>query len=224
MCGISVESISPNSPINNILPYISLEELNNKIELPDPGILYHCGELEEKSLVSDEYKKLLQHEHSNTEWGVMAGKMIKTLEEFLVTNKAREVLDYGAGSSSFKKSLSLKDVEVYEYDPGVPGIDSTPEPKDFTICIDVLEHIEPDLIDNVLEDLARVTKKLGYFTIAMYPAQRKLKDGRNAHLIIEDTSWWMRKLCTYFNIVHFEENNKQLDVQVSSKIPSKNNP
>ena len=58
----------------------------------------------------------------------------------------------------------------------------------------------------------------------MYPAQRKLKDGRNAHLIIEDTSWWMRKLCTYFNIVHFEENNKQLDVQVSSKIPSKNNP
>ena len=32
--------------------------------------------------------------------------------------------------------------------------------------------------------------------------------------------WWMRKLCTYFNIVHFEENNKQLDVQVSSKIPS----
>ena len=47
------------------------------------------------------------------------GRTPKTLEEFLVTNKAREVLDYGAGSSSFKKSLSLKDVEVYEYDPGV---------------------------------------------------------------------------------------------------------
>lgn len=223
-CGIDIESISPNSSINTILPYTSLEDLNNSLVLPKEKRLYHSSELLEKSLVSQEYKELLQHEHANTEWGVMAGKMIKTLEEFLVTNEAKEVLDYGAGSSSFKNSLSLKDITVYEYDPGVPGIDSIPEPKDFTICIDVLEHIEPNLIDNVLEDLARVTKKLGYFTIAMYPAQRKLKDGRNAHLIIEDTSWWMRKLCTYFNIVHFEENNKQLDVQVSSKIPSKNNP
>lgn len=221
MCGIEIESISPDSSINNILPFQSIESLNNKLNLPEAGKLYHCGELEEKSLVSDEYKKLLQHEHSFSEWGVMAGKMIKTLEEFLLKNNATEVLDYGAGSSSFKKALSLKNVTVYEYDPGVPEIDKIPEPRDYTICIDVLEHIEPELIDSVLEDLARVTKKKGYFTIAMYPARRILKDGRNAHLILEDTSWWMNKLCKYFDITNLKEINKQLEVEVSSSTSQK---
>jgi len=215
MCGISIESISPDSPINKVLPYISLEQLNNNLKLPEPGSLYHSGDLvEETSLVSDEYKKLLQHEHSSSTWGVMAGKIINTLETFLSQNNATEVLDYGAGSSSFKKALTLKDIKVYEYDPGVPSIDKRPAPRDYTICIDVLEHIEPDLIDSVLEDLARVTNKKGYFTIAMYPAQRILKDGRNAHLILEDTSWWLSKLCKYFNITNLKEVDKQLEVEV----------
>jgi 2-polyprenyl-3-methyl-5-hydroxy-6-metoxy-1,4-benzoquinol methylase len=147
----------------------------------------------------------------------MAGKMIRTLEEFLVKNKATEVLDYGAGSSSFKKSLSLENISVYEYDPGVPEIDKTPEPRDFTVCIDVLEHIEPKLLDSVLKDLARVTKKKGYFTVAMYPAQRILKDGRNAHLIIENSDWWKDKLLKYFNITYLKEHNKQLEIEVECK-------
>ena len=64
----------------------------------------------------------------------MAGKMIGTLESFLQENKATEVLDYGAGSSSFKNSLKDTSIKVYEYDPGVEGIDKSPEPKNYTIC------------------------------------------------------------------------------------------
>ena len=214
MCGIDIKSISPDSSINEFLPFQTLTDLNDSLILPESGILYHCGQLDEKELVSDEYKKLLQHEHASSEWGVMAGKMIKTLEKFLLDNSATEVLDYGAGSSSFKKALTLKNIDVYEYDPGVPSIDKSPDPRDYTICIDVLEHIEPNLIDSVLEDLARVTNKKGYFTIAMYPAQRILKDGRNAHLILEDTSWWISKLCKYFNITNLKEIDKQLEVEV----------
>ena len=225
MCGIEISSISPNSKINEIIPYISLDSLNSSLQIPDPGKIYHCGQLEEpekdkNTLVSSEYKELLKHEHSTTKWGVMAGVMIKQLEEFLSRNNATEVLDYGAGSSSFKKALTLKDVSVYEYDPGVPGIDITPEPRDYAICIDVLEHVEPELLDDVLKDLARVTKKKAYFTIAMYPAKRLLKDGRNAHLILEDTAWWISKLSRFFSITEFSEKNKQLDVEVVPKIPS----
>jgi hypothetical protein len=220
MCGIEVASISPGSKINNFLPYISLEELNRSIKLPDTNTIIHCGELDkidEPTLVSKEYKKVLEKEHNNSIWGVMAGNMIQTLEKFLLDNNAKEVLDYGSGSSSFKNNLSLKNINVYEYDPGVPGKDISPDPRDYTICIDVLEHIEPTLIDNVLQDLARVTKIQGYFTIAMYPASRILSDGRNAHLIVESFSWWVEKLCKYFNIITLSEVNKQLYVQVSSK-------
>ena len=227
-CGIDIQSISPDSPINEVIPYISLEDLNKSLEVPEPGRLYHSSELHEDgsvletNLVSPHYKKLLQHEHSTSDWGIMAGKMIDKLEAFLSENGATEVLDYGAGSSSFKKSLTLDTVKVYEYDPGVPELDIVPDPKEYTICIDVLEHIEPELIDSVIKDLARVTKKKGYFTIAMYPAQRILKDGRNAHLILEDTSWWVTKLCNYFNITNLKEVNKQLEVEVSPKHLVKN--
>jgi hypothetical protein len=217
MCGIDIVSISPESPINEVIPYISLETLNSSIVLPNTEKLYHCAELEKSEVISKEYKRLLEHEHQTSTWGIMAGKMIDTLERFLHENKATEVLDYGAGSSSFKNALTDKTIKVYEYDPGVQGIDKSPEPQDYTICIDVLEHIEPENIDAVLEDLARVTKVKGYFTIAMYPAKRILKDGRNAHLIIEKTDWWVHKMCKYFNISNLSENNKQLDVQVMPK-------
>ena len=221
MCGIDIHSISPGSRINEIVPYTSLEELNSSLKLPKTDKLYHCAELEDEELISKEYKKLLEYEHQSSTWGIMAGKMISELEAFLTKNSATEVLDYGAGSSSFRKALTIENIKVYEYDPGVSAISSTPEPRDFVVCIDVLEHIEPDLIENVLEDLSRVTKVQGYFTIAMYPAQRKLKDGRNAHLIIEDSGWWVAKLCKYFNIVNFSEKDKQLNIEVSTKAPSK---
>lgn len=229
-CGIDIQSISPDSPINEVLPYIPLENLNKLLDIPEAGRLYHSSELHEdgsvlveNNLVSDEYKKLLQHEHSTSEWGIMAGKMINKLETFLIENNATEVLDYGAGSSSFKKALTLDNIKVYEYDPGVPELDVVPEPREYTICIDVLEHIEPNLIDSVIEDLARVTKIKGFFTIAMYPARRILQDGRNAHLILEDTSWWISKLCNYFNITNLKEINEQLEVEVSPKHLVKNN-
>lgn len=224
MCGIEVLSISPDSKINNFLPYLSLDELNASLKLPKDYKILHCGEVDKLNqnineesknrLVSKEYKELLQSEHKRALWGNTAASLIREIEKFLLSHNAEEVLDYGCGSSSFKNSLSLKNIEVYEYDPGIPGKDKEPDPRNHTICIDVLEHIEPDAIDAVIEDLARVTKKTGYFTIAMYPAQRILSDGRNAHLIIKEASWWIEKLCKYFNIVTLYEHNKQLHVEV----------
>jgi len=46
------------------------------------------------------------------------------------------------------------------YDPVFPEY-GEPRPADLVCCIDVLEHIEPDLVDNVILELARVTTNLG---------------------------------------------------------------
>ena len=94
--------------------------------------------------------------------------------------------------------------EYQPYDPAFPGYGAA-KPADLVCCIDVLEHIEPKLLDNVLKELARITKGLGFFTIHMGPAGKVLSDGRNAHLIQKPTSWWLPKLCNYFEI-----NNMQL--------------
>ena len=72
-------------------------------------------------------------------------------------------------------------------------------------CIDVLEHVEEDFLDNILDDLKKITKKFGFFTIHSGPAVKVLEDGRNAHLIQKPPSWWLPKMCDRFEIKHVQE-------------------
>ena len=103
------------------------------------------------------------------------------------------------------------------YDPCIPGLDSIPEPADFVVCTDCLEHIEPDYLDNVLDDLNRVTKKIGFFAIATGPAVKILDDGRNAHLIQEGMDWWKSRLETRFKIKHAENHRRGIAFLVEAK-------
>jgi hypothetical protein len=64
----------------------------------------------------------------------------------------------------------------------------------------VLEHIEPELLDNVLDDLQRVVEYFGFFTVHTGPAVKVLSDGRNAHLTQEDYTWWMPKFWARFQV------------------------
>ena len=72
-------------------------------------------------------------------------------------------------------------------------------PAELVICTDVLEHIEPELIDNVLKHIESLTLKTAYLIIDTLPAQKNLPDGRNAHLIIENQDWWTNKIQTVTN-------------------------
>ena len=56
--------------------------------------------------------------------------------------------------------------------------------------MDVLEHIEPECLDEVLDHLARITGKILFVAISTIPAKRYLTDGRNTHLIIREGDWW----------------------------------
>ena len=67
----------------------------------------------------------------------------------------------------------------------------------------MLEHIEPELLDNVLDDLKRVTKRAALFTVHVKPAVKVLPDGRNAHLIQQPPSWWLPKFLERFDLVTF---------------------
>ena len=51
----------------------------------------------------------------------------------------------------------------------LPELSAAPQPCAFVVCIDVLEHIEPELLGNVLDDLQRVTAGLGVFTVHTGP-------------------------------------------------------
>jgi cyclopropane fatty-acyl-phospholipid synthase-like methyltransferase len=124
------------------------------------------------------------------------------------------VLDYGCGKGYLAKEIPFP---IWEYDPAIPGKDATPRAADLVACLDVLEHIEPELLDFVLDDIRRCVKQIGYFVIHTGPSSKTLADGRNAHLIQQTATWWGERLQQFFTVAKVIENGPLLHVIVAPK-------
>lgn len=157
-------------------------------------------------LTSDEYKRTLEetHKQSDYRWGQTARRNLYRIVAHIEESGCSNVLDYGSAGGSLERELErrklLPNVSFLQYDPGYPDKAHNNLPRDFVLCSDVLEHVEPELLNNVLDDLYRCMRQQGYFSIGCYPAEKTLPDGRNAHLILEDPSWWLLKLQQWFEI------------------------
>ena len=164
--------------------------------------------------ITEEYRKLNEQLHeSNAAYGTSGQKWAGHVSQLKKLTHARDILDFGCGKRTLETSLGY---EIRNYDPCIPGLDSTPEPADIVVCSDVLEHIEPECLDDVLDELKRVTKAWGFCVINTGPAIKFLADGRNAHLIQEPWSWWEQKLSTRFQVVGTEEQSNDVAVCVRS--------
>ena len=124
--------------------------------------------------------------------------------------KARTVLDYGCGPGTLKEELGRISpaLVVSEYDPGIVGKEALPNPADIVVCVDVLEHVEPDKIGAVLKHLFDLTNKVAVISVATRPAEKRLPDGRNAHLIIDNAAWWRDQFAAHdwtMNIRHVSQ-------------------
>lgn len=158
------------------------------------------------TLISEEYRKLQEELHRNSDYGVASVSYAPLVADILQQVGATELLDYGAGKGRLGQTLRQqlqKPLTIHHYDPAVPEWSGPPAPCRFVACIDVLEHIEPHLLDNVLDDLKRVTLGVGVFTVHTGAAVKTLPDGRNAHLIQQPPEWWLPKLMQRFELVHF---------------------
>lgn len=165
-------------------------------------------------LISEEYRKEQANLHaSNSNYGVASLSFGGVVSGIVDAVKADTLLDYGCGS---KRSLMgvlnpSRDIVYLGYDPAIPEF-STKEPCDLVVCIDVLEHIEPELLDNVLDDLMMLTKKWAFLTVHTKPAVKLLSDGRNAHLIQKPASWWLPKLMTRWELQKFDRTTAGFNV------------
>lgn len=152
------------------------------------------------SVITDDYRKQnsLLHQQ-NAAYGVSGHKRVPQVLQFCAELRTQSVLDYGCGKSTLAKALPFP---IAEYDPAIPGKDTVPEPQDFVICSDVLEHVEPDCVDAVLADLHRVTKRLAYLVPHTGASIKTLPDGRNTHLTQKPAEWWADNITQYFDIVN----------------------
>jgi hypothetical protein len=153
-------------------------------------------------LISAEYQAQQQHLHETQVYGTAGQHFGPIVSQIVDKLEITHLLDYGAGSRmSLTKSLKVKHKLTYQaYDPGVPEMSSAPVPAQMVCCIDVLEHIEPEYLDNVLDHLAELTEVIAFITIHTGPAMKTLPDGRNAHLTQQPMEWWLPKLWSRWDI------------------------
>jgi hypothetical protein len=152
-------------------------------------------------LISDAYKAQQEKLHENEYYGTASIRYAPLVSQIVNTLGVRHLLDYGCAKCKLFQNLKADHpMKLQAYDPAVPKYSSPPVPAEMVTCIDVLEHIEPDLIDDVLDDLERVTEVVLFATICTGPAMKVLEDGRNAHLIQEPIEWWLPKLWSRFDL------------------------
>ena len=156
--------------------------------------------------ITDTYLQQQRKLHENPNYGIASLSFAPIVADVMRINGCKSISDYGAGKKRLLDGLRQLEIEptsYMPYDPVFPEY-GEPKPADLLCCIDVLEHIEPELVDNVIRELAKIMTNLGFFSIHMGPAGKTLADGRNAHLIQKPSSWWLKKLIDHFEILHLQ--------------------
>ncbi len=165
-------------------------------------------------LISDDYRQEQANLHaSNSNYGVASLNFGGLVSGIVDVVKADTLLDYGCGSKRSLMSVLApsRDIVYLGYDPAIPEF-SRKEPCDLVVCIDVLEHVEPELLDNVLDDLMMLTKGWAFLTVHTKQAAKVLSDGRNAHLIQKPASWWLPKLMQRWELQKFDRTTAGFNV------------
>ena len=142
---------------------------------------------------SPSYREQQEKLHATGEYGVTAKKYGSLISQIIDKLEIDHLLDYGCGSNlSLTKGLTAtREFSYQAYDPGVPEYSGDPVPAQLVTCIDVLEHIEPNYLIDVLDHLETLTETVLFSSIHSGPAGKFLEDGRNAHLTQQPYQWWL---------------------------------
>ena len=147
--------------------------------------------------ISPEYIEINRKLHRDPMYGIGGKKYKDVVVKLSEALKTHSIMDYGCGKGSLGQKLPFP---IWEYDPALPGKDSVPRSAELVLCLNVLQCVEPEFLDNVLGDLVRCTRKCAFVVINTKPSDKLLNDGRNLHLIQQDKDWWSKKLNESFEI------------------------
>lgn len=150
-------------------------------------------------LISRNYvaEQQLLHARPNG-YGGKGNKWADEVAHLVILYDAFSVLDYGCGQGrlveDLKRRSNMNHLRLDEYDPAIPGKDRLPSFADIVTCTEVLEHIEPERLDAVIAHLQMLARKAIYLVVTIQPSNKTLSDGRNAHLTIENGTWWEERV------------------------------
>jgi hypothetical protein len=154
-------------------------------------------------LITDNYLDLNKQLHEqNQYYGTQGVKYLGDVIKLASMFQTQDILDYGCGKSTLALNLPFT---IKQYDPAIPKYANPPREADIVVCTDVIEHIEPWCLDEVLDHLQALTRKACFISGCTVPARKTLPDGRNAHLIQKPGRWWMERLWDRFDVLSYTQ-------------------
>ncbi len=148
------------------------------------------------TIIDKQYQQQIQEMHAKGKFNNGA-KQFSLVRPFVEKYQPTTLLDFGCGKGALIEAIHAEwpSIEVSGYDPGNPKFEQWPTHSfDTVISTDAIEHIEPEHLDNTLKMIASIMQRCGFFRIACHPAKKKLPDGRNAHLIVQEPDWWRQRI------------------------------
>ncbi len=135
-------------------------------------------------------------------------KEIQPIAALIRETGAKTILDYGAGkgvhyqlyegeaeNSRFRSQPEWPGVKVSCYDPCYAPFSLPYEEKcDGVISTDVVEHLPPDDVPWVLDEMFKAANKFVYVATVSFPAKKSLINGANAHSTVAPPSWWQGQM------------------------------
>ena len=162
----------------------------------------------ENQTISDSQRKLNEELHqSRPDFGSRGGAgnqgVIEVIGRYKELGVLTSVLDYGTGKGAFPTKLkqTYPDLKVGAYDPAVEKFKKKPNIQfDLVTSFDVLEHVERDSVSAVLKEIKDLSSKVVFLQIDLQPAVKRLSSGRNAHIMLAPSDWWISQVASIFPV------------------------
>jgi len=144
-------------------------------------------------MISQAYQDKITEYHKGRIWGGAVSGKLFDIECTAKNNDCSTMLDFGCGFGLLKEKLGNK-FSITEYDAGIPKKNKLPVGKfDMVVCCDVMEHVEPEFVDQTIDWLYYYATKVIYVSICCAPSLETFDDGSNLHLTVQPPSWWMSR-------------------------------
>ncbi len=144
---------------------------------------------------------------SETFEGISLRPHVHTIRRLIVETGAQNILDYGSGKAGLYdlrnfvmpgETEPIESVQDYWdvdfvqfYDPGYAPYAKLPVGKfDGVICTDVMEHLPEEDLPWILDEIFGYANRFVFLAIALYPAEKRLPNGENAHITLKPAEWW----------------------------------
>ena len=145
-------------------------------------------------------------------------RLVDTFLKLASWDKGDDLLDCGSGTGRAAQKLADAGLDVTMLDitpaatdpdiklPFVEGClwDMRLSSFDWIYCCDVLEHIPPEHVDEVLDNLACMTGYGAFMQIALFNDGFGHMIGETLHLTVKPASWWMDKINARWEVKHWE--------------------